>query len=57
MMESFEDMANILDMPMFRLDHGQAPVNFSQINQILETVQNLKGSLDDAVQDRRELEK
>ena len=46
MIETLEDMANMLDMPMFRLDSGSAPLNFGQIDQIIMTVQNLKGKLD-----------
>ena len=48
-------MANMLDMPMFRLDSGAAPLNFDQIKKILDSVQNQKGRLDDANQDTREL--
>lgn len=55
MIESFEDMANILDMSMFRLDNGPAPINFDQVNQVINTVQNLKSRLDDANQDKMEL--
>ena len=55
MIESFEDMANMLDMPMFRLDNGTAPINFEQVNQIFVTVQNLKARLNDANQDKNEM--
>ena len=57
MIESFEDMANMLDMPMFRLDNGTAPINFQQVNQIFVNVQNLKAKLDDANQDKNEMQR
>lgn len=57
MIETLEDMANMLDMPMFRLDSGGAPLNFGQIDQIINNVQNLKGKLDDANQDKHEMGK
>lgn len=42
LIEYFEDMANIIDMPMFRLDEAPKPLNFELVQQIMERVLNLK---------------
>lgn len=57
LVENFEDIANMLDMSNFRIESGHAPVNFDQINQIILTIQSLKGRLDDAKHDNMELSK
>ena len=46
MLEQFEDMANLLDMPMFRLDPSN--LNAGTLNQIMQQVQNLKSQMQDS---------
>lgn len=53
MLERFEDMANLLDMPGFRLPEFHA----ESLDQLFEHVGKLRASLDDAREDRAELER
>ena len=53
MFEKFEDIANLLDMPGFRLPEFRA----ESLDQLFEHVSRLRSNLDDAKEDRAELER
>ena len=55
MIENFEDMANLLDITDFRFDGGAGPVNFQLINNVFQNVENMKQKLEDAKQDKMQM--